>query len=125
MTNVTVGGARTPPRDHDRRHFPGNWRTSTVPTIPLPRTAAPGPSAWPGIEGAGGLWEDAAVAVDVALVTSRWPADLPAFAAAMIRLVQRSPAVQGAGPSKTAEPDRRSEPCRRLSPFPSSSCPAA
>lgn len=40
------------------------------------------------IEGAGGLWEDAAVVVDGNLVTSRWPADLPAFTAEMIKLVQ-------------------------------------
>jgi protease I len=36
---------------------------------------------------AGGLWEDAAVVVDGNLVTSRWPADLAAFTAAMMRLV--------------------------------------
>ena len=40
------------------------------------------------IKGAGGLWEDSAVVVDGNLVTSRWPADLPAFTSEMIRLVQ-------------------------------------
>jgi protease I len=39
------------------------------------------------IRRAGGLWEDAAVVVDGNLVTSRWPADLPAFTAAMMALV--------------------------------------
>jgi protease I len=45
------------------------------------------------IAGAGGLWEDSAVVVDGNLVTSRWPPDLPAFTAEMIRLVQASTAV--------------------------------
>ncbi len=40
------------------------------------------------IKAAGGLWEDTAVVVDGNLVTSRWPADLPAFTAEMMRLVQ-------------------------------------
>jgi protease I len=39
------------------------------------------------ITGAGGLWEDAAVVVDGNLVTSRWPADLAAFTAEMMKLV--------------------------------------
>ncbi len=42
------------------------------------------------IRGAGGLWEDAAVVVDGNLVTSRWPADLPAFTAEMVKLVMNS-----------------------------------
>jgi transcriptional regulator GlxA family with amidase domain len=45
------------------------------------------------IKGAGGLWEDAAVVVDGNLVTSRWPPDLPAFTAEMIKLVQATAAV--------------------------------
>jgi protease I len=36
---------------------------------------------------AGGLWEDSAVVVDGNLVTSRWPADLAAFTAEMMKLV--------------------------------------
>ena len=39
------------------------------------------------IRAAGGLWEDAAVVVDGNLVTSRWPADLPAFTAEMMNLL--------------------------------------
>jgi len=39
------------------------------------------------IRGAGGLWEDAAVVVDGNLVTSRWPPDLPAFTAEMMKLL--------------------------------------
>jgi len=42
------------------------------------------------IVGAGGLWEDRAVVVDGNLVTSRWPPDLPAFTAEMIKLVAAS-----------------------------------
>jgi protease I len=45
------------------------------------------------IRGAGGLWEDAPVVIDGNLVTSRWPADLPAFTAEMMRLVDKSVAV--------------------------------
>lgn len=45
------------------------------------------------IKGAGGLWQDEAVVVDGNLVTSRWPADLPAFTAEMIKLVQAPAAV--------------------------------
>jgi protease I len=45
------------------------------------------------IRGAGGLWEDAAVVVDGNLVTSRWPADLPAFTAEMMKLVESHSAV--------------------------------
>jgi protease I len=45
------------------------------------------------IQGAGGLWEDAAVVVDGNLVTSRWPADLPAFTAEMMQLVKGAVAV--------------------------------
>ena len=45
------------------------------------------------IRGAGGLWEDAAVVVDGNLVTSRWPADLAAFTAEMIKLVRAFVAV--------------------------------
>lgn len=36
------------------------------------------------VRAAGGLWEDAEVVVDGNLVTSRWPADLPAFTRAMM-----------------------------------------
>ena len=43
------------------------------------------------IRAAGGQWIDDSVVVDRNLVTSRWPADLPAFAAALLRLI-RSPA---------------------------------
>ena len=39
------------------------------------------------IREAGGLWEDTAVVVDGNLVTSRWPADLPAFTAEMMNLL--------------------------------------
>lgn len=39
------------------------------------------------IQAAGGLWEDKPVVVDGNLVTSRWPPDLPAFTAEMMRLV--------------------------------------
>lgn len=42
------------------------------------------------ILGAGGLWEDAAVVIDGNLVTSRWPADLAAFTAEMMKLVEAS-----------------------------------
>lgn len=45
------------------------------------------------IRGAGGLWEDAPVVVDGNLVTSRWPADLAAFTAETMRLVEASVAV--------------------------------
>lgn len=43
------------------------------------------------IRAAGGLWEDAAVVVDGNLVTSRWPPDLPAFTAEMMKLVPAEP----------------------------------
>jgi len=39
------------------------------------------------ISAAGGVWEDSAVVVDDNLVTSRWPADLAAFTAAMMSLL--------------------------------------
>jgi protease I len=39
------------------------------------------------IKEAGGLWEDAPVVVDGNFVTSRWPADLAAFTAEMMKLV--------------------------------------
>ena len=42
------------------------------------------------IQAAGGLWEDAAVVVDGNLITSRWPPDLAAFTAQMIRLVSQA-----------------------------------
>jgi len=42
------------------------------------------------ILGAGGLWEDSPVVVDGNLVTSRWPPDLAAFTAEMIKLVRAS-----------------------------------
>lgn len=40
------------------------------------------------IRAAGGLYEDKEVVVDGNLVTSRWPADLPAFAREMIKLIR-------------------------------------
>jgi protease I len=40
------------------------------------------------IQRAGGRWEDSPVVVDGNLVTSRWPPDLPAFTAAMMKLVE-------------------------------------
>jgi len=40
------------------------------------------------IQRAGGIWEDAAVVIDGNLVTSRWPPDLPAFTAAMMKLIE-------------------------------------
>jgi protease I len=40
------------------------------------------------IKAAGGLWEDRPVVVDGNLVTSRWPADLPAFTSEMMHLVE-------------------------------------
>ena len=39
------------------------------------------------ITGGGGTWVDEPVVVDRNLVTSRWPADIPAFTAAMMRQV--------------------------------------
>jgi protease I len=44
------------------------------------------------IRAAGGLWEDSAVVVDGNLVTSRWPPDLPAFTAEMMKLAAGAPA---------------------------------
>lgn len=44
------------------------------------------------IRAAGGLWEDAPVVVDGNLVTSRWPPDLAAFTAEMMKLVGTSAA---------------------------------
>lgn len=43
------------------------------------------------VKGAGGIWVDQSVVVDGNLVTSRWPGDLPVFAAAMLRSVSRQP----------------------------------
>jgi protease I len=40
------------------------------------------------VRAAGGVWEDLPVVVDRNLVSSRWPPDLPAFTAAMMRLVR-------------------------------------
>lgn len=40
------------------------------------------------VKGAGGLWEDKEVVVDGNLVTSRWPADLPAFMREVMKLVK-------------------------------------
>jgi protease I len=42
------------------------------------------------IVAAGGLWEDSAVVVDGNLLTSRWPPDLAAFTAEMMKLAQGS-----------------------------------
>jgi protease I len=44
------------------------------------------------IEAAGGIYEDRPVVVDGNLVTSRWPADLPAFVREVVRLVRERPA---------------------------------
>jgi archaeal arginyl aminopeptidase len=41
------------------------------------------------IRAAGGIWEDEAVVVDGNLVTSRWPADLPAFMREVTRMIAR------------------------------------
>ncbi len=41
------------------------------------------------IKAAGGIYEDQAVVVDGNLVTSRWPADLPAFVREMVKLLPR------------------------------------
>jgi protease I len=45
------------------------------------------------LEAAGARWSDEAVVVDRNLVTSRTPADLPAFCAAVIEIMEREPAV--------------------------------
>lgn len=42
------------------------------------------------IQAAGGEWKDEPVVVDGNLVTSRWPADIPAFTDAMMRLIHLS-----------------------------------
>lgn len=42
------------------------------------------------IQEAGGTWEDKDVVVDGNLVTSRWPADLPAFMTEVVRLIGRA-----------------------------------
>jgi protease I len=39
------------------------------------------------IKAAGGIYEDEAVVVDGNLVTSRWPADLPAFVREMVKMI--------------------------------------
>jgi protease I len=41
------------------------------------------------IKAAGGLYEDKEVVVDGNLVTSRWPADLPAFMRETMKMVRR------------------------------------
>ena len=41
------------------------------------------------IKAAGGIWEDKEVVVDGNLVTSRWPADLPAFMREMMKLIKQ------------------------------------
>ncbi len=41
------------------------------------------------VKKAGGVWEDNEVVVDGNLVTSRWPADLPAFMREVIRMVNK------------------------------------
>ena len=40
------------------------------------------------IKAAGGNWVDEPVVVDGDLVTARWPADIPAFTPAMMRLIE-------------------------------------
>ena len=42
------------------------------------------------IRAAGGLWEDSPVVVDGNLVTSRWPPDLAAFTAEMMKVIGAS-----------------------------------
>lgn len=42
------------------------------------------------IKQAGGTWEDSEVVVDGNLVTSRWPADLPAFMREVTKMVSRT-----------------------------------
>ena len=39
------------------------------------------------VKAAGGIWEDQEVVVDGNLVTSRWPADLPAFMRELMKLI--------------------------------------
>jgi protease I len=41
------------------------------------------------IKAAGGIYEDKEVVVDGNLVTSRWPADLPAFVREMVKLIKK------------------------------------
>ncbi len=41
------------------------------------------------IKAAGGIYEDREVVVDGNLVTSRWPADLPAFVREMVKLIKK------------------------------------
>ncbi len=41
------------------------------------------------IQKAGGIWEDKEVVVDSNLVTSRWPADLPAFMREVMKIVEK------------------------------------
>lgn len=41
------------------------------------------------VKKAGGIWEDKDVVVDGNLVTSRWPADLPAFMREVMKLVEQ------------------------------------
>ncbi len=43
------------------------------------------------MENAGVLWEDSAVVVDGNLISSRTPADLPQFARALVRALERGP----------------------------------
>jgi len=43
------------------------------------------------IRAAGGLWDDTAVVTDGNVVTSRWPPDLPAFTAEMMKLIEEVP----------------------------------
>jgi protease I len=58
-------------------------------------------TSWPSlktdIENAGGSWTDAEAVSDHGIVTSRKPADLPAFNEKMIELFAESPAVHAAG----------------------------
>ena len=53
------------------------------------RTLTSWPSLRTDIQNAGGAWVDAAVQVDDGLVTSRKPADLPQFCAAIVRVFAR------------------------------------
>jgi len=41
------------------------------------------------VKKAGGIWEDADVVVDGNLITSRWPADLPAFMREVMKMVKK------------------------------------
>ena len=68
-------------------------------------------TSWPSLKtdlvNAGANWEDKEVVVDNNLVSSRKPADLPAFNREMIRLFARTPAGRGAGGVRRGAGDLR------------------